>query len=64
MNNLKTYTVTVTRIDNSKDTFIMTGISRRNIFKQLNDRIRQGDARLETLLLLKLLNKLIGSFIN
>lgn len=44
MNNLKTYTVTVTRIDNSKDTFIMTGINRRNIFKQLNDRIRQGDA--------------------
>lgn len=43
MNNLKTYTVTVTRIDNSKDTFIMTGISRRNIFKQ-NDCIRQGDA--------------------
>ena len=64
MNNLKTYTVTVTRIDNSKDTFKMTGTSRRNIFKQLNDRIRQGDARLETLLLLKLLNKLIGSFIN
>ena len=44
MNNLKTYTVTVTRIDNSKDTLIMTGISRLNIFKQLNDRIRQGDA--------------------
>lgn len=43
MNNLKTYTVTVTRIDNSKDTFKMTGTSRRNIFKQLNDRIRQGD---------------------
>lgn len=41
MNNIKTYTVTVTRIDNSKDTFIMTGISRRNIFKQLNDRIKQ-----------------------
>lgn len=44
MNNLKTYTVTVTRIDNSKDTFKMTGTSRRNIFKQLNDRIRQGEA--------------------
>ena len=44
MNNLKTYTVTVTRIDNSKDIFIMAGISRRNIFKQLNGRIRQGDA--------------------
>lgn len=44
MNNLKTYTVTVTRIDNSKDTFKMTGTSHRNIFKQLNDRIRQGEA--------------------
>lgn len=44
MNNLKTCTDIVARIDNSKDTFIMTGISRRNIFKQLNERIRQGDA--------------------
>ena len=43
MNNLKTCTVTVTRIDNSKDTFKMAGTSRRNIFKHLNDRIRQGD---------------------
>ena len=57
MNNLKTYTVTVTRIDNSKDTFKMTGTSRRNIFKQLNETVLDKVKRLETLLLLKLLNK-------